>query len=210
MVKKLKSKQKRNENLIYSNFKESWKYVLKNINYIYFAIFVFILFLVLALAFPVPFQLEQQIKLMIQKLVLKTESLNSLDLISFIFVNNLSVGIAAVLFGIFFCLIPIIIAASNGYVLGYVSKLIIGKLGLSAGIISLWRLLPHGIFELPAIFIGLGIGMKLGASLIQSLNKNSFKIFSENFLMAIKIIIYVIIPLLVIAAFIEGILIKFL
>jgi len=26
----------------------------------------------------------------------------------------------------------------------------------------LWRLVPHGIFELPAVFISLGLGIKLG------------------------------------------------
>lgn len=205
-----KQKTKKRENSIYSNFKDSWRYVKENRNYIYFAIAVFVLFLILAIIFPVPVQLDAQIKLMIQKLVLKTENLSPIELVSFIFVNNLGVGIIAVIFGVFLAIAPFMIAASNGYVLGYVVKLVIGKIGLGAGIVSLWRLLPHGIFELPAIFIGLGVGMKLGVALFSSLNRDSFKIFIENFLMALKVIIYVIIPLLVIAAFIEGSLIKLL
>ena len=39
------------------------------------------------------------------------------------------------------------------------------------GILVLWRLLPHGIFELPAIFISLGLGLKLGTSLISAKDK---------------------------------------
>jgi len=209
-MKKQKTSQKRKENFIYSDFKSSWSYVFKNINYIYFAIFVFVLFVALAIIFPAPAQLEEQIRLMIQKLILKTENLSPLNLISFIFVNNLTVGIVAVLLGVLFSVIPFFIAASNGYVLGYIVKLTISKVGLGAGIFSLWKILPHGIFELPAIFIGLGLGMKLGVLLLQSLNKNSFKLFLENLFLAIKVIFYVILPLLVIAAFIEGSLIKLL
>lgn len=207
MKKKLNKKP--SENLIYSNFKTSWNLVFQNLNYIYIAIFLFLLFFILALAFQIPPSLDQQIKLLLQKLVLRTENLDTFQLISYIFVNNLGVAIMAIVFGLFFCLAPILIAASNGYVLGYLTKLLVSKLGLFHGISSLWRILPHGVFELPAIFIGLALGIKFGVIFIKSLNENSFKNFIKFLIEVFKIILYVIIPLLVIAAFIEGFLISF-
>lgn len=196
------------ENSLYSNFKASWRLVYQNLSYVYFAIFLFLLFFLLALIFPIPSSLDHQIKLLLQSLVLRTENLNTFQLISYIFVNNLSVAIISMLLGIFFCIAPILIAASNGYVLGYLTKALISKLGVLKGISSLWRILPHGLFELPAIFIGLAFGIKLGVVFLKSLNQNSFKDFIKILIQIFKIIFYVIIPLLVIAAIIEGVLIK--
>ena len=206
---KVIKKQNNLKNKIYSNFKDSWNYVKESRKCIYFSILIFVIFLLIALVFPVPAELAREIKLIIQKLILETRNLNLYDLISFIFINNFSVALLAIFAGIFFCIVPVIIAISNGYVLGYVIKLTLAELGSMNGFFSLWRLLPHGIFELPAIFIGWGVGIKLGLSLINSLNQNSFKIFFKNFWQAIKVIFYIIIPLLVIAAIIEGSLIKF-
>jgi stage II sporulation protein M len=193
---------------LYGQFLESWKSVAENRRYIYFSIILFLLFVFIAIFLPIPVELEAQLQLMIQKLVLATDGLNWLELISYIFVNNFGVAIIAILFGGLFCFVPFIIVMSNGYVLGYVIKLTLEKLGMSDGLISLWRILPHGIFEIPAIMIGLGIGFKLGISFFQSLNQNSFKIFLKEFWRALKVILFVILPLLVIAAIIEGILIK--
>jgi stage II sporulation protein M len=201
-------KRTKKEFAITKNFKDSWKYVGENRRYVFFAIILFALFAIIAIVFPVPAELEAQIRLVIEKLVLATQGLNWFDLIAYIFTNNFLVGIISVIAGILFCFVPFIIAISNGYVLGYVIKLTVQKFGMSEGIVSLWRILPHGIFELPAIMIGLGIGFKLGISFIESLNKNSFKILLKDFVRALKIIFYVILPLLVIAAIIEGSLIK--
>ena len=208
-MKKSKNNKKM-QNTIYSNFKDSLNYVKESRNYIYFSIGLFLIFLFIAIIFPTSVELDSQIKLLIKSLILKTQNLNPLELVAFIFVNNLSVAIIAILFGVFFCIAPLIIAASNGYVLGYVIKALVESLGALKAILSLWKLLPHGIFELPAIFIGLGIGLKMGTLLISSLNKSSFKLFLDNLWKSIKIIFYVILPLLIIAATIEGILIKIL
>lgn len=204
---KQKNKTKR-KYILAENFKESWKYVGENKKYIFSVFAIFIIFIIIALVFPVPAELEQQIKLMIRKLVLATKDLNWLDLISYIFTNNLVVSITAVIFGSLFCLAPLIITVFNGYVLGYVVKITIQELGFSGGIASLWRLLPHGIFEIPAIIISLALGFKLGVSFFNSLNKNSLRFFLNDFWKAVRAIFYVILPLLIIAAIIEGILIK--
>jgi len=87
----------------------------------------------------------------------------------------------------------------NGYLLGFVAMLS----AKSQGIFILWRILPHGIFELPAIFISLGIGLRLGTYAFQK-KKVSFKnwIFSS-----LRVFILIVLPLLIVAAIIEGALI---
>ena len=187
--------------------KESWNYIKLNRSYIYFVIALFVISIFLALLFPIPASLEEQLKELIKQLIERTAGLNSFQLITYIFFNNLWVSALGIFLGIIFCVAPVIIAVSNGYVMGFVIKLMMEGLGLQDGIISLWRLFPHGIFELPAVIMSLAIGIKLGVSAISSLNQNSFRILLEELKSAVKILIFVIMPLLLIAALIEGLLI---
>ena len=72
------------------------------------------------------------------------------------------------------------------------------------GGLSLWKILPHGIFELPAVFIALGIGIKLGMFIFQKKKLESLKNYSIN---SLRVFLLIILPLLVIAGIIEGTLI---
>ncbi|MEI6731787.1 MAG: stage II sporulation protein M, partial [archaeon] len=69
---------------------------------------------------------------------------------------------------------------------------------------SFWKIVPHGIFELPAIFVSLGLGIKLGAFVFGPERK---KEFVRRALASLKVFVYVVLPLLIIAAIIEGMLI---
>ena len=138
----------------------------------------------------------------INKILEQTQGLSFLELIGFIFLNNLKSAFFGMIFGIFFGIFPIIVSLVNGYFLGYVSYLSV-KAG---GIISLISLLPYGIFELPAIFISLGMGLKLGGAVFTKNVEKSFKTFFVN---SIKVFVFLIIPLLIIAAVIESCLIFF-
>ena len=104
--------------------------------------------------------------------------------------------------GVFFGIYPIIGIIGNGVVLGYVFSLVIAE----EGIVSLWKILPHGIFELPAIFIALGLGLKLGGFVFADKGKK-FKELKKRFYQSVNAFLMVILPLLVLAAIIEGILI---
>ena len=190
-----------------SLLRESWNYVRESRNYIWFALFVFLGFLIAGLIFPTPGFLEEQIKEIITKLASQIEGLNNFQLILFIFKNNLLVSLMAVFLGVIFCFVPVIIAASNGYVVGFVVKTMIEKLGAVDGTLSLWRILPHGIFELPAVIISLGLGIRLGVLAFESFNKGSFKTLKGSLKKMLIVVVYVILPLLIIAAIIEGILI---
>jgi uncharacterized membrane protein SpoIIM required for sporulation len=166
------------------------------------------------------------------------------QLTSFIFLNNIKSAFFGMIFGVFFGIFPVIVTLVNGYFLGYVSSIAVKE----GGAISLLSLLPHGIFELTAIFISLGLGLKLGINplsysikyffpkisnfkfiiclllailfapltligggilLIFNLKfrKNFFKQFESFFINSIKVFVFLIIPLLMIAAIIESCLI---
>lgn len=76
-----------------------------------------------------------------------------------------------VILGLVLGIFPIIFAIVNGYVLGFVASITVE----SEGLFVLWRLLPHGIFELPAIFISLGLGLKFGINFLINIQKNYLK-----------------------------------
>jgi stage II sporulation protein M len=65
-------------------------------------------------------------------------------------------------------------------------------------------ILPHGIFELPAVIIGAGAAVRVGASLI---NRDRSLTLGEGWWSAImdfwKLLFFVVIPLLILAAIFE-------
>tara|TARA_Y100000034_G_C6716675_1_gene316852 strand:- start:368 stop:697 length:330 start_codon:yes stop_codon:yes gene_type:complete len=105
--------------------------------------------------------------------------------------------------GIFLGIFSFLILIVNGYVLGFVAS----KSVAVEGILVLWRLLPHGIFEIPAVMISAGLGLKLGAYLFVKHKKGDFKQWLLN---SLRVFLFIVVPLLIIAAIIEGILIIFL
>jgi stage II sporulation protein M len=179
-------------------YRESWNYIKESKNYIFFAFIIFLFFAFIGFIFPNFF--VEQIKLIIAQLLKETEGLNTPSIIGFIFFNNLKASFFGLALGVLFGFIPIVLAVVNGYVLGFVSNYAVKTAGFS----SLFRLLPHGIFELPAIMISLGLGVKLGMFFF---SRNSDKEFMRRIWLSLKVFILVIIPLLIIAAIIEGCLI---
>lgn len=188
---------------VYSNFRLSLDYIKKIKNYIWFSVILFFGIGILGYIFPVFF--EEQILAMIAELIEKTEGMGTLELIRFIFINNLKSGFFAMIFGIFLGIVPLIVNVMNGYVLGFVAS----KTVALEGILVLWRLLPHGIFEIPAIMISVGLGLRLGLFLFVSKNK-TWKEFKKWGVDSFRTFVFIVIPLLVIAGIIEGILIIFL
>jgi len=88
----------------------------------------------------------------------------------------------------------------NGYVVGFV----LSKSVLDSGFSVIFNLFPHGIFELPAVFISLGMGLKLGFTFFQN---NWKKKILKNLLNSLRVFVLIVFPLLIIAAIIESILI---
>jgi stage II sporulation protein M len=180
-----------------SELKESWSFIKKSKIYILISVLVFSLFSIIGFVFPF---FEEQIFKIISELKLLFEGLNLWETIGLIFFNNARASLIAILAGVFFGVVPLIIALTNGYLVGFISRIVSNEFS----IFELWRLLPHGIFELPAVLISVGLGLKIG---IEILTKPTKENFIENLNKALKTFVLIIIPLLIIAAIIEGLLI---
>ena len=179
-------------NYIYTNFLIAIKDLKKLKSYFIFSLSIFLLFSIIGLLFPTFF--TEKILELIKSLIDQTQNLTILQLVSFIISNNIQVAFFGMVFGIIFGILPTLVLIINGYVLGFVANQVITL----EGIFVLWRLLPHGIFEIPAILISTSLGIKLGTNL---------RNIKKNFKASLRIFLLIVIPLLVIAGIIEGLLI---
>jgi stage II sporulation protein M len=184
------------------NYSKSFSYLKESKRHIYGVIILFFVFLLIGFLVSLPQEFSSMILEYLRELVQKTEGFGFLEMFSFIFLNNSLVGFFSIVFGILFGIFPILSVISNGFILGYVMKMSV----YSAGFSSLWRILPHGIFELPAIFISFGLGVKIGTFF---LHDNALKKFKEYFLESLRVFVFIILPLLFIAGIIESLLIIF-
>jgi stage II sporulation protein M len=200
---KSNERAKRKSFNLLKEYKNSWNYVKDSEIFIYIIIGIFLFFIFLGFFIPSPQFIYDVIINYIKDLLAETENMSLSDIIPFIIFNNLQSTFFGILFGIFFGIFPIANAIINGYMLGFVSSISIAN----EGILTLWRLLPHGIFELPAVFISLGLGLKIGMFIFQ---KNKLKSLKNYLINSFKVFLLIIIPLLIIAGIIEGTLISLL
>jgi len=194
----MKKRKKKKE----GQYRKSWDYIKESRNSIFFILGIFIITALIGGLFEAPPLVSQAILEKLKELIELTQGLNTFELIVFIFFNNLWISFVGLILGFLAGVVPFFIAASNGYVLGFVSRAVVQE----EGFLELWKLLPHGIFELSAVIISLGLGVKLGMFIF---TKNPGKEFKKRFFEGIRVFFLVIIPLLFFAAIIEGLLIYF-
>jgi stage II sporulation protein M len=116
-----------------------------------------------------------------------------------IFLKNLLASSTALLLGLGLGLIPLLVVTSNGFLLGVVAYSAIQKSGpifLAAGI------MPHGIFELPAVLVSISLGFRLGYLLALTLAREKADLSGET-KTAVRFLWRYITPLLFLAAVIE-------
>lgn len=195
--KKIKSKKRKKEFSLLEEYQNSWNYIKKSKNFIYTIISIFLIFILIGFFVPTPESIAKQLLDFIEELLKETQGLAAIGLIRFIFLNNVQSSFYSMIFGVFLGVFPIIAAIVNGYLLGFVSSISVQNQGFFA----LWRLLPHGIFELPAIFISLGLGLKLGTFIFQ---KEKLEFFKDYLFNSLKVFFLIVVPLLIIAGIIEG------
>ena len=133
-------------------------------------------------------------------MISKFDGLNVWETIGYIFFNNLRASFFAIVLGIMLAIPTIFFIITNGYLLGFVSR----YAASGESLFVLWKLLPHGIFEIPAVMVSLGVGIKIGTDVLR---KDRAKLLPEDFNSALKLFLLVIIPLLLVAAIIEGVLV---
>lgn len=85
-----------------------------------------------------------------------------------IFLKNVSALLVSFLFSPLFCLVPVTALVINGWLLGLVSIMIVEQESLGY---LLAGLLPHGIFELPAFFLGEAVALSFGVTVMLALFK---------------------------------------
>tara|TARA_Y100000034_G_scaffold95575_1_gene116141 strand:- start:2915 stop:3541 length:627 start_codon:yes stop_codon:yes gene_type:complete len=207
MIKKRKGTDKNYlvmiDNFMNKNFRLSLEYIKEIRNYIYFSFALFLVFGMIGFVFPIFF--SKQIMILIQELIKQTQGLGVVGLIRFIIANNMQSAFFGMTFGIALGIFPLIVTIINGYILGFVANQVV----IAEGGGVLWKLLPHGIFEIPAIMIAVAVGLKLGLFLFIS-KKRTLKEFGEWIVKSIRVFLLIVIPLLVIAGIIESLLIAFL
>ncbi len=116
-----------------------------------------------------------------------------------IFAKNLIACAMAIFLGVAFGVVPLLVAISNGILVGIVSYHTIQKeslLYLMAGI------LPHGIIELPTVLMCIAIGLRLGHLFLITIATGGDDIGKEA-RKAMEFLIFVAAPLLFLAAMIE-------
>ncbi|WP_160647200.1 stage II sporulation protein M [Chengkuizengella marina] len=94
----------------------------------------------------------------------------------YIFKNNVQASLVMVYSGAFFSLLPIASLLMNGMLIGYVFKLV-PQSGSDFSMMELFLrgILPHGIFEIPAILIASAYGIKLGVLIMKWLVQSGEK-----------------------------------
>lgn len=191
---------KRNKFNLKKEYEKAWNYLGDSKKFIWIALGIFTLFILIGYFVSLPNFLNSKILDFIQNILSKTEGMSCLQLIKFIFFNNIQSSFVSMIFGILLGIPTILIIISNGFILGFVFNMSVQ----SKGILSLWRIFPHGVFELPAMIISFSLGLRLGFSIF---NKKDFEKFKDNLYSSLKVFILFVIPLLIIAAIIEGTLI---
>jgi stage II sporulation protein M len=116
-----------------------------------------------------------------------------------IFLKNLLASGMAMLLGLGLGLVPLLVVTSNGFLLGIVGYSAVqqgGPIFLAAGI------LPHGIFELPAVLLSIAIGFRLGYLLALTLARENVDLSGETRI-AVRFLWRYITPMLFLAAAVE-------
>lgn len=121
-----------------------------------------------------------------------------------IFLNNLKASALGVVFGIIpFIFIPAFIVFSNGMTTG--SALAYAALGSGRSIMELLLvgIMPHGVFELPALMVSITIGIIMCKELTFALLRKPHLKLIEMFNQIARVYIVIVVPLLVLAAMVE-------
>ncbi|MBI2133611.1 stage II sporulation protein M [Candidatus Woesearchaeota archaeon] len=168
----------------------------------YFILSMLALLLVSAVAgfyYPGEFAREQEV--ILRKLVSLTFGKGFFELFLIILLNNLRTALIGIVLGVFFGLVPLSAVLVNGYFVGAM----LNQAYRSSGLSVLLLILPHGIFEIPALAIAFGMGVSLG---LWWRERRKLDYIRKSLNDSILVYLYIILPLLVIAALVESSLIS--
>ena len=116
-----------------------------------------------------------------------------------IFINNLQICMLVFLGGATFGLLTIFLLMVNGILIGILIEVMLRDMSAAALLVGL---LPHGIFEIPAILVSTALGMIMARGLWEELAGNGNVLDAAK--AAGKLFLLYVVPLILIAACIEG------
>lgn len=118
-----------------------------------------------------------------------------------IFLNNSIKALLVVVGGLALGIFPVIFLLANGAALGFVLAASMQSRGVLNALLAI---VPHGIFELPAILLATSMGLLLGRCAIKQFFGSSETSISTELALALKFFARIVVPLLVIAALVEA------
>ena len=139
-----------------NNFKRALKILYLDRNYAIAMLLLLLMFSAAGFLFPNLFT-EEKTKLA-NEIVSLTAGKDFTELAWTIIINNLRTGMIAIVLGLIFGIVPLLSVALNGYFLGSVMS----AAWKANGALTLLYVIPHGAFELPALAIAFGMGLKMG------------------------------------------------
>lgn len=123
--------------------------------------------------------------------------------------KNISALLISYIFSPFFCLVPVAALLLNGWLIGYISNVVLQEESLSY---LLSGLIPHGILEIPAFLFGEAVALSLGSTLIIAIfNKEKRDQLIPHFRQNLKylaIALAILVPAAIIEAYITPTLLE--
>lgn len=103
-----------------------------------------------------------------------------------------------------FGLLPLANIAVNAFIIGTLLNILSIRMAVSPFRVIFFGILPHGLFEIPALVLAGALGIRLGAAVLRRLAGRSDKPLTAYLGESARTFGLVIVPLLLLAAIIEG------
>ncbi|NLY72397.1 MAG: stage II sporulation protein M [Tissierellia bacterium] len=122
-----------------------------------------------------------------------------------LFLNNLKASVISNLLGIIpFIFLPALVLIVNAGLIGTVFAMGGMGIGLSNPELLIGGILPHGIFEIPALLISISMGLYLSSQVSKKLLRRDHQPIFKLLTRQLFITLFIVVPLLLLAAFIEA------
>lgn len=125
-------------------------------------------------------------------------NMSIIELFGFVAANNTIKSLLFMLGGLLGGVLPLFFVVFNGFFIGWVTYSLGSSVGLGFVVAGL---MPHGVFEIPAILLAMSMGVSLGYAALNSL-RGAASLWGEA-RTALGFFLTRVLPLLVLAAVIE-------
>ncbi len=148
-----------------------------------------------------PFEISAEAIAPLGELGIDLESLSAPVIFIIILINNIVAVLFSFVMSPLLCIIPVLSLLINGVVIGMVSSMVLDHQSFGFLIAGL---LPHGIFEIPALILGLSAALSFGSVVTLSIFKKPLRDEIMPSLYSNLKYLVVAIGLLIPAAFVEA------